>query len=159
MIEPAILAKHLRYGAWATFRLLDFSLTIPEPDLTRDLHNSHGGILKTFQHIYYADRVWLSRMEANPVPAFEDPTPGPSLATLKATWPDLLHRFQLWASTQDPNRVMHFHNVKGEAYSKTVFHIVSHVVNHGTYHRGQIAAMLRQTGHVPPSTDLIYYNE
>jgi len=32
-----------------------------------------------------------------------------------------------------------------------------HIVNHGTYHRGQIAALMRQQGHHPQSTDLIYY--
>ena len=32
--------------------------------------------------------------------------------------------------------------------------IVLHAVNHGTYHRGNVAAMLYQIGRTPPTTDL-----
>jgi uncharacterized damage-inducible protein DinB len=69
----------------------------------------------------------------------------------------MLDRFEAWAGAQDPNRVIEYKNLKGDAFAKPVWEILLHVVNHGTYHRGQIAAMLRQLGHVPPSTDFIYF--
>lgn len=154
-----MLAAHLRYTAWATKRLLDFAATdVPPEQIAQEIANSHGGILKTFQHIYYADRVWLSRMEGAPA-AFADPEPGPSLAELNERWFPILKRFESWAAVQDPARVVDYKNLKGDAFSKSVQQIVLHVVNHGTYHRGQIAAMLRQLGHVPPYTDLIYYED
>ncbi len=157
MVHPSALAEHFRYSEWATRRLLDFAASVPAEHLTQEIGNSHGGILKTFQHIYYADRVWLSRMEGAPT-AFADPDPGPSVADLNAAWWPLLERFQKWAGEQtDPNRVIEYKNLKGEPYAKPVYQIVLHVVNHGTYHRGQIAAMLRQLGHVPPYTDFIYF--
>jgi uncharacterized damage-inducible protein DinB len=156
MIDAQVLARHFRYTQWATKRLFEFAAGIPEEQVTRDLANSHGGILKTFQHIYYADRVWLTRMEGKPQ-AFADPEPGPSLADLNAAWWPLLDRFEAWAAAQDPNRVVEYKNLKGDAFAKPVWEILLHVVNHGTYHRGQIAAMLRQLGHVPPSTDFIYF--
>jgi uncharacterized damage-inducible protein DinB len=34
---------------------------------------------------------------------------------------------------------------------------VLHLVNHATYHRGQVVAQLRQLGHAPPATDLVYW--
>ncbi|BDC51258.1 diguanylate cyclase [Bryobacterales bacterium F-183] len=152
------MAHQLRYSAWASRKLLTFARTIPEADLTRDMHNSHGGILKTFQHIFYADRVWYSRMVPPVQKNFEDPAPGPSLAELDGIWWELLDRFQEWAGQQqDSNRVLEYRNLKQEPFAKPVYQIVTHVVNHGTYHRGQIAAMLRQCGYAPPSTDFIYY--
>ncbi len=60
MVHPSALSEYFRYTEWATRRLLDFALTVPEEHVTRLIENSHGGILKTFQHIYYADRVWLT---------------------------------------------------------------------------------------------------
>ena len=157
MVDASVLASHLRYSAWASKKLLDFVAGMPDEQLIREIGNSHGGILKTFQHIYYADRVWLSRMEGAPT-QFADPDPGPSPADLNANWWPLLGRFSKWASQQqDGGRVVEFKNLKGDAYAKPVYQVVMHVVNHGTYHRGQIAAMLRQLGHVPPSTDLIYF--
>ncbi len=159
MVDAAALAAHLRYSAWASRRLLDFASGVPVEHVSREIANSHGGILKTFQHIYYADRVWLSRVEGAPT-AFADPEPGPTLAELNERWFPILERFAAWAATQDdPNRVIAYRNLKGDAFAKPVHRIVLHVVNHGTYHRGQIAAMLRQLGHVPPFTDLIYYEE
>jgi uncharacterized damage-inducible protein DinB len=158
MMDPSALAAHLRYSAWASKRLLDFAASVPGEHVERQIANSHGGILKTFQHIYYADRVWLSRMEGAPT-AFADPEPGPSLADLDSAWWPLLRRFAQWAAGQDPKRVIAYRNLAGEAYERTVHQVVTHVVNHGTYHRGQIAAMLRQLGHVPPYTDLIYFQD
>ncbi len=158
MIDAAALAAHLRYSSWATKQLIDFAAGIPAEHLIREIANSHGGILKTFQHIYYADRVWLSRMEAAPT-AFADAEPGPTLAELSDRWFAILERFQQWAATQDTSRVIEYKNLKGEPFARPVYRIVLHVVNHGTYHRGQIAAMLRQLGHVPPYTDLIYYED
>lgn len=156
MVDASLMAHHLRYSKWATKRLADFAASVPEADLTREIGNSHGGILKTFQHIYYADRVWLSRMEGRPQ-EFADPEPGPGLAELQQNWWPLLDRFAAWAGAQDAQRVVEYRNLKGDPFAKPVWQIVLHVVNHGTYHRGQVAAMLRQLGHVPPYTDFIYY--
>jgi uncharacterized damage-inducible protein DinB len=158
MLDATAMAAHLRYSAWATKRLLDFAAAVPSEHVAQEIANSHGGILKTFQHIYYADRVWLSRMQGAPT-AFADPEPGPSLAELNERWFPILKRFEAWAAVQDPGRIVDYKNLKGDAFSRSVQQIVLHVVNHGTYHRGQIAAMLRQLGHVPPYTDLIYYED
>lgn len=156
MVDARVLSHHLRYTHWATKRLTDFVAGVPEQHLTREIANSHGGVLRTFQHIYYADRVWMNRMEGKPQ-SFADPEPGPSIAELNAVWWPILERFEAWAGEQDPNRVIEYKNLKGEPFAKPVWQIVMHVVNHGTYHRGQIAAMLRQLGHVPPYTDFIYF--
>lgn len=163
MVDRNALAAHLRYSAWASKKLLDFAAGVPAEHVTRQIDNSHGGILKTFQHIYYADRIWLSRMEARPA-AFADPDPGPSLTDLNANWWPLLARFSQWASQQPPHQgdasaIVEYKTLKGETYAKPINQIVLHVVNHGTYHRGQIAAMLRQLGHIPPFTDLIYFTD
>jgi uncharacterized damage-inducible protein DinB len=157
MVDTAAMAAHLRYSAWASKQLLDFAAGISVDQLLQEMGNSHGGILKTFQHIYYADRIWLSRAERWAATPFADPEPGPSLADLHERWFPLLQQFQQWAAQQNGDGILEFKNLKGEAYAKPISQVVLHVVNHGTYHRGQIAAMLRQLGHVPPSTDLIYF--
>lgn len=156
-VDNRTLAELLHYSRWASSKLLDFAITVPEEDVNRAIPNSHGGILKTFQHIYYADRVWLARMEQAAVMPFEDPAPGPSLQELQRDWWPLLDRFAAWVATNDPERVMTFRRLNGEAMEMVMYQIVQHVANHGTYHRGQIAAMLKQSGHTPPSTDLLFY--
>jgi uncharacterized protein (DUF952 family) len=48
-------------------------------------------------------------------------------------------------------------NLRGEPREYPLAHMMQHVVNHGSYHRGQIVSLLRQLGKKPPSTDLIIY--
>src|SRR5436305_11511849 len=91
------LADLVRYSSWASKKLIDFALTVPEEIITRAIPNSHGGILKTFQHIYYADRVWLKRLEGSS-PGFEDPAPGPQLADLNREWWPLLDSLAAFAA-------------------------------------------------------------
>ncbi|MDP9169683.1 MAG: hypothetical protein M3N54_03610, partial [Acidobacteriota bacterium] len=95
------LSDLVRYSAWASKKLLAFSLTVPDEVITRAIPNSHGGILKTFQHIYYGDRAWLSRLEQR-AGVFEDPPPGPSLNDLDRDWWPLLDRLSSFAALRDP---------------------------------------------------------
>ncbi|MEP6715769.1 MAG: DinB family protein [Terriglobia bacterium] len=151
------LSDLVQYSAWASQKLLTFAQTVPEDVIARAIPNSHGGILKTFQHIYYADRVWLSRLE-QAVVAFEDPPPGPSLAQLDRAWWPLLDRLAAFADGNDPDANLAFQRTNGDTHSLQIGPLLRHIVNHGTYHRGQIASMLRESGFVPPSTDLLYYH-
>ncbi len=146
------LGDLVRYSRWSSQRLLDFAATLPARELAETIPNSHGGILKTFQHIYYADRIWLVRLEGNLPTQFEDPAPGPSLAELSHQWWPLLNRMADGLEASDGAPVLWRRGAS--EYTQPQHQIVLHVVNHATYHRGQIAAMLRQSGHVPPSTDL-----
>lgn len=151
------LADLVRYSSWASKRLLAFAATIPEDELAHAIPNSHGGILKTFQHIYYADRIWLARLEQVQPKRWEDPKPGPSLAELDQRWWALLDRMAACAEDRDCDADWAIRWHTSTDYALPMYKVVLHVVNHATYHRGQIAAMLRQIGHVPPSTDLSYY--
>ena len=51
-----------------------------------------------------------------------------------------------------------YRNLAGVETTRVKWQIFRHIVNHGTYHRGQIANMLRQLGMKPPSTDLLYWD-
>ena len=155
-ISSSLLAAQVNYTQWASFKLLMYALTLPDEDVSKHIGNSHGSILKTFQHTYYADRVWLGRLEGKSGD-FEDAPPGPSLNDLDRDWWPLLTRFEEAAHSTDPLSLLGYKNLKGETHQRPIWQVILHIVNHGTYHRGQIASMMRQQGHQPPSTDLIYY--
>lgn len=158
-ISSSLLATQIDFTQWASHKLLTYALTIPEEDLTRHIGNSHGSILKTFQHTYYADRIWFSRLNNTPRAGedFEDPAPGPTLAELDRDWWPLLVSFEEVTRNADPMGIMRYKKLNGEPMERPNWQAILHIVNHGTYHRGQIAAMMRQQGHHPPGTDLIYY--
>ena len=58
---------------------------------------------------------------------------------------------------EELNRVVKFKNSKGESYENSVRDIVFHIINHSTYHRGQIATELRNQGIDPVPSDFVYY--
>ena len=55
------------------------------------------------------------------------------------------------------DRVVRYRNFKGEDHASPLWQLMRHMVNHSTYHRGQITTMLRQLGHEAVSTDLVVY--
>lgn len=153
-LDNNFLRMHLDYSAWATRRVLDSLRTLPQEELQRDCGNSHGGILETLLHIFYADRIWLSRTTNNPRPTLFDPGETWTLDALSEAWPRLHEQWREWAAgVADARAALRYRNLAGEPHSVEIWEMVFHVVNHATYHRGQITTMLRQCGQKPISTD------
>lgn len=107
-------------------------------------------------HLIGAGRVWLDRLQGR-VPSGEV---WPSLSLdecdagfrdLDAAWSEYLGGL----AAADLDREVTYTNSKGESWSSTVREILMHVILHGTYHRGQIAMLVRQSGHAPAYTDFI----
>ena len=79
---------------------------------------------------------------------------------VETIWPEIQRRWEAWALSQtdaDLAKDVSYKLMDGSAGQSPAWQIVLHVVNHGTLHRGQVMAMLRQRGIAPPATDLIYY--
>jgi uncharacterized damage-inducible protein DinB len=154
------LVQHLEYTTWASQKLLDAALALSPEEQTRDLGASHASIASTLAHIYFADSVWLSRLNGVSPSSMAEVAADTSLPAVAREWPQLLERFIQWARQLDDEsikRVAEYRMMDGTPGRTPVWQIVLHVVNHGTLHRGQTMAMFRQLGHKPPATDLIYY--
>ncbi|MCX2679253.1 damage-inducible protein DinB [Galbibacter sp. EGI 63066] len=57
----------------------------------------------------------------------------------------------------DLDKKMKYKNSKGYKFENSIQHVLFHIVNHHTHHRGQIISDLRQNGIVPLKTDYIFY--
>ena len=165
MAEPPIsrstLLTHFDYTLWASSKLLDAAGRLPDGELTRDLQVSHTSLLGTLQHIYYADRIWLARLEGRAPASFVDPEPGPGVPALKEHWPVVikgLRDFVQFAPEGLFEEELPFRRLNGDEQRMTHWKVLLHIVNHATLHRGQVMAMLRQLGHVPPGTDYLFYH-
>ena len=81
-------------------------------------------------------------------------------AALRARWRQLegdQREFVRRLTEADLDRVVSYQTLKGDPFSDPLAKLIRHVVNHATYHRGQVVTMLRQLGIEPPHTDLIIY--
>ncbi len=155
--EPAILVEHFRYHQWASDELMRAARELPDDELYRDRHSSHGGIFGTLCHIYLADQVWLARLRGDAQVAYGEAPP--SIEALASAWRPVQEGLIAWAEVQAPNwdRVLSIRRMNGELLESPLWEVALHLVNHGTLHRGQAMAMLRQMGRTPPTTDLLLY--
>ena len=138
-------------------RLLDCCRVLSEEELRQKTGNSAGGILETLQHIFWADRIWLSRLEQVPRKTVSDPDERYTLDELSAEWNRVYDGMERFVATADPDEVCRHHTLEGVPHQLPNWQVLLHVVNHATYHRGQVATLLRQRGYKPESTDLAAY--
>jgi len=151
------------YHYWARDRVLDAVAPLgPEP-FTRHLGNSFGSVRDTVAHLYGADWVWCSRWDGESPGGLPDPAQFETLAAIRAVWEPQEQKVRAALARYGElgvDRIVEYRR-NGQPQAQPFWQTLQHVVNHGSYHRGQITTMLRQLGAEPPqATDLIaFYRE
>ncbi|SRR5581483_2656824 len=151
------------FNDWANARLLTDSRMLTHEQLTSDTQTSFGSILGTFVHIYWAEWLWLQRWKGDSPRRRFTTDEFDGLDAVQAQWRDVEEQRGLFLDSltdQQLRRRISYENFQGERWEYTLIHAMQHTANHSTYHRGQIAALLRQKGIPVRSTDfLMYYDE
>lgn len=159
-VSSELLAQHFEYSLWATQKILAEVHKLSHAQLGENRGNSFGGILDTLIHIFRADRVWFRRCTGEPTAPFAPEGEVLDLATIEAAWPDIMNGFAAWIRSQPDDYwdgQLAWRNIKGQDMEGVRHRIMLHIVNHGTYHRGQVITMIKQAGGEVVSTDLLYY--
>jgi uncharacterized damage-inducible protein DinB len=146
------LTKQFAYNAWAnreTLRSLAAALA-GRPDAVPQRS------LEVMAHLVGAEWAWLRRLgpKSPDVPVWPNLTFEECDAQLRAlslTWKDYLEGL----TPEALHRVLAYVNFKGERWTSKVGDILTHVVTHGCYHRGQVATLLGRAGFPVPYTDYI----
>ena len=159
-MTPTELQLLFTYNDWANKRAIQAASTLTPEQFTKPLGNSFSSVRDTLAHLYGAETIWLQRFHGESPSAFPDLTQITDIASLQAKWnpiaADLLN-FVSNLTQQDIDRVVEYKTMKFGVYSNPLWQSLQHVVNHGTYHRGQITTMLRQLGAQPILTDLMHF--
>jgi uncharacterized damage-inducible protein DinB len=155
-----VCRQHLEFMKWAVDRFLAALEQVPQDSLVRDLGNSFQSLFGTLNHVYLAELVWLRRVTDEPNALIGNQPVPPDLSALAEAWPGLHRKWIDWShsfTSEDWARPLVYSNQPGAESRVPFWQIVMHVTNHGSYHRGQVATLLRQSGIKPPGTDLITY--
>jgi uncharacterized damage-inducible protein DinB len=159
-MTPQEMQQLFSYNDWANKRALHAAATLTAEQFTQPLGNSFSSVRDTLAHMYGAETIWLQRFKGESPSAFPDTSQINDIASLRAKWDptaaDLLN-FIEGLTQQEIDRVVEYKTMKFGVYSNPMWQSLQHVVNHGTYHRGQITTMLRQLGATPILTDLMHY--
>lgn len=147
---PDDFATLFRYNRWASARVLDTMQSaagVPER------------AMELFGHLLRAQDLWYGRVEGtnhanldlwatDALPACAD-----RLDDSTRRWQTVLDE----CTGTDLDQPVSYTNSKGIAFETPLRHILTHVVNHGTHHRAQIALVLREADVAPPATDYIFF--
>jgi uncharacterized damage-inducible protein DinB len=161
MTEPMTnLLELLEYNRWATNLTVNAVKALTPEQFTQDLGSSFPSVRDTLVHVFTADGAWLGRLEGQ-TPPRANAADFADLASLLEVWEPVLTRWPtVVESLGDPGRLIEYKSFAGDPFTNPLGQIVRHIVNHGTYHRGQVATMLRQLGAQAVSSDLIsFYRE
>jgi uncharacterized damage-inducible protein DinB len=153
------------YHQWANNRFFDHLTTLPDEVYNNEIQSVFSSVSEVIIHIYQVDALWLSVMSGD---SFEETMTKIEQIQKRSADKSLDQMQQLYAELAEQYRT--FFNKLGDLdciisiehpqYGKletAVSELVQHVVNHGTYHRGNITAMLRQQGHSGVASDYIFY--
>ncbi|HWA38048.1 MAG TPA: DinB family protein [Burkholderiales bacterium] len=150
-----------RYKQWANERLFGALALVPEEDLARKQPIVFGSLLRTLNHVRAMDLVWKAHLEGRPHGfTTRNPETSPPFAELRASQSEVDAWYVQYAEGLSPAaaaEVVTFEFIGGGKGSLSRAEMLLHAVNHGTYHRGNVAAMLYQIGRNPPTTDLPVY--
>lgn len=153
----SVCQSHLEFMKWADEQLCAALSQAPADQVSQDRGSSFNSLFDTLNHVYLAELVWISRVQDNPGTTIADLIAPANMAELGQAWPGLHQRWIDWAHTLDDwSKPMAIRGRFGE-FQLPYWKVVMHLMNHGSYHRGQLATMLRQAGVKPPATDLMAF--
>lgn len=148
------------YGSWATARMFSAAEALTQEQMTAFIESSFPSILGTLAHMVGSEWIWLRRWQGDSPSSRPEWVDQPSLPDLKDRLASVeAERAALLARLADADleRECSYRGLDGHSFSLPLGHLMRHVVNHATYHRGQLTTMLRQLGQTPPSTDFTRY--
>lgn len=148
------------FNEWAHARLLGCIDRLTEEQISRPLGGSFTNLRDTLAHIVGAEALWLERWQGTSPTSFPAWLPTATYAELKEILTDVgarRHAFLSRLTEEDLDRPLAYRNLAGVEAELPLSVLFQHLVNHSSYHRGQIVTLLRQLGAEATGTDYVLY--
>jgi uncharacterized damage-inducible protein DinB len=156
-----LLDQYTAYNFWANKTITDLILTLDAAQHQHQLESSFPTLHATVLHMWVAETAWLQRVKRQEkimIPTnLENPT-------MQDVVNGLIRQSVHWEEWVNSNSEMMlkqeyaFQNSKKEVFKQAIYETVMHVMNHSTYHRGQLVTMMRTLGiKTIPQTDFMVF--
>jgi uncharacterized damage-inducible protein DinB len=162
MISLSLLRELFEYNYWARDRQLQACAAITQEQFLRPMGSSFSSLRDTLAHLVAAEWVWLERWRGHSPTAVEaqeySADKFPTLGAIQERWGAVERGVRGYLATLNEEmliRPLTYINTQGETWTYPLWQTLLHVVNHQTYHRGQVTTLLRQLGAQAPAIDYL----
>ena len=111
-------------------------------------------------HIVWGEWLWIRRWRSESPKQIFAPEDFHDWMTLDSRWTTVENEQQAFLEGLNDQLLdtrVSYENLQGQRWQYSLAHMLEHVINHSSYHRGQVAALLRQCGQTPPATDFLVF--
>lgn len=152
------------YHVWANTKVFEHLQGLPSDLIRNPLESVFPTVGDVLAHMYIIDNVWLNAMLGKAediyslLPMWQEAVKDANLDTFQSRFSEVAARYDMFfADKKDLQSVSEYPHPTHGTLKATYNELIHHVVNHGTYHRGNVTAMLRQMGYAGPATDYVFY--
>ena len=144
-----------RYNDWANERILDTAEKVSPEELAAENDFGWGSLRGALTHLMDAEYAWRILLKENRHVGELPPEAFPDVAAIRARWSEerAALRDYLGGLSDDDLVGTVVYEGMGKTYTRVLWHCLAHVVNHGTQHRAECAAILTGFGHSPGNLD------
>ncbi len=162
MLDVQTTREIYRFHRWATERMFEAVAPLTAEEFARDLGGSFPSIRETLTHMVWAEWIWLERWQGRSPTTVWSAAGFANGAMLRGRWMEVEAGRSEFLETVTEERLaaaLRYVNTKGETWEYPLWRAMHHVVNHGTYHRGQVMSMLRRLGAPAVPTDFLVFQD
>ena len=148
------------YNSWANERILLAADRVREEQFLAPAGFSWGGLRGTLVHTLSAEWSWRSRWQGVSPAAPLDPADLPTVSALRTRWhaeQAALRDFVAKLTEPALAQTVKYVRMSGSASEEPLWQLIIHLVNHGTQHRAEAAALLTEYGHSPGDLDFVVF--
>ena len=150
----------MQYNAWSTAKILDAASNVTHEQFLASVPFPHGSLRGTLVHALFGEWIWRKRWEGSPQNPKWKAEEFPTFGSLRARWADEETNLMSFVENLTEERLyskFKYVSTEGVPYERAVWESIAHLVNHGTQHKTEAAAILTGFGHSPGDIDLIVY--
>lgn len=149
-----------KYNSWANARILDAASQVTNEQFLSAVPSSFGSLRATLVHTLFAEWIWRKRWEGHSPTEWLQPEDFPTVDDLRSRWEDEESALMAFAQNLTEEKLastIHYKSTGGKPYQSVLWYLMVHLVNHGTQHRSEAAAMLTEFGHSPGDIDFLFF--
>ena len=149
-----------QYNQWANAKILNAAASLTPEQFLAPAAFPHGGLRGTLVHALSAEWIWRTRWEGTSPTFMLKSDEFPDFPSLRSRWAEEEVRLMNFVNSvreERLNNTFDYTNTAGKPFTRVLWHAMVHLINHGTQHRTEAAAMLTDFGCSPGDIDLIFF--